>query len=134
MLYPQKILIVEDVGLIALDIKTMLFSIGFSDIKIAYNGEEAIKLSELFLPDLILMDIMLGNGIDGIQSAREIQKYHSSPLIYITGSSDAETQKEVQETFPFTILIKPVHFHELEASVKSALQLNFNPHLGLSGV
>ena len=134
MSYSQKILIVEDVGLIALDIKTMLFSIGFSDIKIAYSGEEAIKLSELYSPDLILMDIVLGNGMDGIRTAQEIQKIHSAPLIYITGSSDAETQKEVQETSPFTIIIKPVHFYELEAAVKSALGLNFTPDLGFNTI
>ena len=123
-MYPPKILIVEDVGLIALDIKTMLFSVGFTNIKVAYNGREAIGLSDEYKPDLILMDIILGDGINGIETARRIQKDYPVPIIYITGSTDIETQKEALETSPVSIINKPVHLPELEQAVKSALGLN----------
>ncbi len=134
MLSSPKILLVEDVGLIALDIKTMLLSTGFSNIKVAYNGSEAIKFSETYIPDLILMDIMLGEGIDGIETARTILKNHSVPIIYITGSTDPETQKEAQKTSPAAIIHKPVYLPELEFAVKSALGLNFNPGLNVQGI
>ncbi len=124
MLYPQKILLVEDVGLIALDIKTMLISTGFSNIKVAYNGQEAINISETYIPDLILMDIILGDGIDGIETARIIRKNHPIPLIYITGSTDQATQKEAINTSPASIIQKPIYLPELEYSVKSALGMN----------
>ena len=124
MLYAQKILLVEDIGLIALDIKTMLITTGFSNVKVAYNGREAIDISETYIPDLILMDIMLGDDIDGIETARRIRKVNPIPLIYITGSTDIETQKEAQKTFPVTIINKPVHLPELEYAVKSALGIN----------
>ena len=124
MLYSPKILIVEDVGLIALDIKTMLISTGFQNIKIAYNGPEAINISETYVPDLILMDIILGDGMNGIETAKTIHKNRPVPLIYITGSTDIETQKEAQSTSPAAIIQKPIHLPELEYSVKSALGMN----------
>ncbi len=124
MLYAQKILLVEDFGLIALDIKTMLISTGFPNIKVAYNGQEAINISEIYAPDLILMDIMLGDGINGIETARTICKVHPIPIIYITGSTDKETQKEARNTSPAAIIHKPIYLPELEYSVKSALGIN----------
>ncbi len=134
MPYSERILIVEDVGLIALDIKTMLFGVGFINIKVTYNGREAIKYSEEYKPDLILMDIMLGDGMNGIETAHTIQKDLQVPLIYITGSTDIETQNEALETSPVTIINKPVHLPELEYAVKTALGLNLNPGLTLQGI
>ncbi len=134
MLYPHKILIVEDVGLIALDIKSMLYSTGFSEIKVAYNGNEAIKMSENYCPDLILMDIMLGEGISGIETARTIRINNPVPHIYITGSTDEETQKEALETSPSFIINKPVYLPELQDAVKSALGLMPDRGLALQGI
>jgi CheY-like chemotaxis protein len=119
--YSSKILIVEDIGLIALDLKTMLVSIGFRDIKVVYNGRDAVDYAETNKPDLILMDIILGNGLNGIEAAMEIQKHDSIPLIYITGSTDKGTLKEASETFPAAIINKPVYLPDLETAVKTAL-------------
>jgi CheY-like chemotaxis protein len=132
--YLNKILIVEDIGLIALDLKTMLVSTGFSNIKVAYNGVDAIHISNTYLPDLVLMDIMLGDGIDGIEAARTIRQNHYVQLIYITGSTDVETQKKAQKTYPAAIIQKPVHLPELEDAVMSALGLNPDRGLSLQGI
>ena len=57
------------------------------EIESVENGEQAIKEAESNKYDLILMDINLGSGIDGFETARkirEIGKYSETPIIALT--------------------------------------------------
>jgi len=127
--YLNKILVVEDVALIALDIKTMLLSIGFNDVRMVYKGKDAIKCTETSRPDLILMDIILGNGLNGIQTVQEILKKEIVPVIYITGSTDIKTLKEASETSLVEIIHKPVHLPDFEIAVKTTLGIECSPRI-----
>lgn len=82
-----KILIVEDENIIALNIKKKLKSFGYSIPAIASTGEEALKLTEIILPDLILMDIMLKGEMNGVEAAEQIRKRFDIPIIYLTAYS-----------------------------------------------
>ncbi len=121
MHFTKKILIVEDVGLIALDIKAMLFTMGFADVKVVYNGSDAVNYVQTQKPDLILMDITLDEGKNGIETAKEILSRDLIPIIFITGSTDEHTLGEASETEPAAIIYKPVHMPDLEGAVKAVL-------------
>ena len=70
----KTILLVEDEVIIALAKKNILEKNNY-EVKIAHTGEIAIEIFEQQNSiDLILMDIDLGNGIDGIQTAEIILK------------------------------------------------------------
>ncbi len=64
---PQhRILVVEDEGIVALDIQGKLESMGYSVPRIVSSAEDAIAAATLLKPDLVLMDIQLEGDLDGI--------------------------------------------------------------------
>ena len=68
-----KILIVEDEGITAEDIKDYLIGLGHDVLGICSTGEDAIEKARELAPDLVLMDIMLAGVTDGIQAAEIIR-------------------------------------------------------------
>lgn len=110
----KKILVVEDEGLVALYLKKLLIEQGFKDILVAYNGEEAILKAQQSSPDLLLMDIRLGKGINGIDAVKHINTEKTIPVIYITASTDENTHRKALETNPLAILSKPIEAEELK--------------------
>ncbi len=87
------LLLVEDnstnVELITLYLK------GICNVVHAFDGYSAIKLASENRFDIVLMDINLGIGINGIetlQSLRNINGYSEVPMIAITGYTDSEDE------------------------------------------
>ncbi|MBT4286518.1 MAG: response regulator, partial [Deltaproteobacteria bacterium] len=64
-----KILIVEDEAIIAMKIESQLQSLGYEVTSIVDTGEKVIQKAEEDKPDLILMDIRIKGGMDGIDTA-----------------------------------------------------------------
>jgi CheY-like chemotaxis protein len=117
----NKILIVEDEAIVAIEIKDKLFEMGYSVSGIAYTGEDALKKVEEQIPDLVLMDINLGEGIDGIETAEKIQSGMDIPVIYLTAYSDNETLQKAKITKPYGYITKPFNERELHIVIEIAL-------------
>ncbi|HSD63214.1 MAG TPA: response regulator [Ignavibacteriaceae bacterium] len=113
----MKILLVEDEGLVALYLKRILIEHGFKEINVARNGEEAVRRVDEFEPDLLLMDIRLGKGINGIEAVKQINTKKSIPVIYITASTDQQTHREALNTKPLAIISKPIEPDELNEMI-----------------
>jgi len=85
MKIPLKILIVED-DLITQEILS-LYLLDYEHVEVAASGEEAIAKSLAGAFDIILMDIRLKNGIDGVKTfkrIKEIDRYKDIPVLAIT--------------------------------------------------
>jgi len=67
----KSILIVEDEQIAAMDLKETLKSLGYRVAGIAGSGERAVEMVDEQVPDLILMDINLGAGMNGIDAAKK---------------------------------------------------------------
>jgi PAS domain S-box-containing protein len=117
----QKILIVEDEIIVATDLEAMLQGYGFQVVGIASTGAEAILLSEQLEPDLVLMDVGLRGGIDGIDTASEIRERWNIPAIYLTGSTSEETLSRAKTTQPLGYIAKPIRERELKLNIEIAL-------------
>ncbi|MFF3021822.1 response regulator YycF [Gottfriedia sp. NPDC057948] len=116
----KKILIVDDEKPIADILKFNLEKEGF-DIVCAYDGEEALQKVDEFLPDLVLLDIMLPIR-DGLEVCREIRKNHDMPIIMIT-AKDSELDKVLGlEMGADDYVTKPFSTRELLARVKANLR------------
>lgn len=116
-----KVLIIED-NVITLDeIEMRLNDLGYTTIETAVNGQEAFNKAETFKPDLILSDINLGQGIDGIATVKQIQHSLNVPVIYITAYDDDTTLKRAQITEPYAYLIKPINEREMSIAISIAL-------------
>jgi len=116
-----KILIVEDEGIEALDIRNRLKSLGYPDPDIACSGEEAIEKVEKACPDLVLMDIMLHGGIDGVTAAQRMHAQFDIPVVYLTAYADEDTLRRAKITEPFGYLVKPFKERELHITIDMAL-------------
>ncbi len=101
-----KILIVEDERITAKDIKKSLEKAGHLVLAIVSTGEDAIKFSEEYKPDIVLMDIKLEGEIDGIEAAETIRSKFAIPVIYLTSYSDKSTVERAKKTHPSAFILK----------------------------
>lgn len=67
-----RILIVDDHQLAREGLKAVLSDDGFTVIGEAASGEDAVELVRQMQPDIVLMDVRLGPGIDGLEATRRI--------------------------------------------------------------
>ena len=116
-----RILIVEDEGILALDVQQRLTSLGYPVPGIASTGEEAIQKAAEESPDLILMDIMLPGEIDGVTAAERIHTRFDIPVIYITAYADEDTLRRAKITEPYGYIVKPFKERELHITIDMAL-------------
>ena len=79
----HTILIIEDEALIARELKSRLIHMGYDVVGMAF-GREAIELAANTQPDLLLTDIHLKNGEDGIEVAQVIQAERDVPVVFLT--------------------------------------------------
>ncbi|HEX9830508.1 MAG TPA: response regulator [Thermodesulfobacteriota bacterium] len=119
--HPPTILIVEDEEIVAMDIKDMLTDLGYHVHGMASSGEEAMKEIETAKPDVVLMDIMLGEEKDGIRIAEEIRTSFNIPVIYLTAYADDTTLEEAKKTTPYGYILKPFEEKELNTAITMAL-------------
>lgn len=83
----KTIMLVEDQAIIALSESLMLRGRGFR-VEVARSGEDAIGLiDEGMIPDLVLMDIDLGAGIDGFEAAKGILSRRYVPIVFLSAQS-----------------------------------------------
>jgi CheY-like chemotaxis protein len=118
---PARILMVEDERIVAASIGLCLEREGYVVAGNAGSAERAIALAAELKPDLILMDINLGGGPDGVEAAREIQKAAPVPVIFLTAYSDSETLARAGAVTPFGYLVKPVEDRALRPAIEMAL-------------
>lgn len=116
-----RILIVEDEPTSARYLKSLLARLSCQVIGEVTNGGEALDLTEVLQPDLILMDIKLPGPIDGIDAARTIMGRFQIPVIFLTAYSDDQTVDRAKAVGSYGFLIKPVQKEELKASIAVAL-------------
>jgi CheY-like chemotaxis protein len=115
-----RILVVEDEAVSAMAIRLMLESSGATVIGIADSGEEAIALALKLLPDLVLMDIRLKGGMNGIESAKIIRAHLHIPIIIVTAYTAHEIRESYSLTDEFLFINKPIQESQLTESIVTA--------------
>lgn len=122
----KTLLLVEDETLIGLAETRTLAKEGYAVIHVL-SGEEAVavmnggKGSSI---DLILMDINLGDGIDGTEAAREILQRHDIPIVFLSAHTDDITIRKTEEITNFGYIVKNLGSTMLFATIKMALNLH----------
>ena len=120
-----RILIVENEGLVGCDMATTLGKLGYVVVAICASGEEALERLEEFRPDLVLMDVHLAGQLDGIDTARELQRRSRVAIVYVTACADLDTVARARQTHPHGYLLKPFNHDELRLAVEVAAQRHF---------
>lgn len=117
----QKIIVVEDEAIIALNLKLDLEDLGYEVLETIDTGAEAIEKSRDLFPDIVLMDINLKGNMDGIEAAKEISEM-GIPIIFLTGNTDDFTAFEALKTAPYGYLTKPYSSKDLELTIAMVLR------------
>lgn len=115
-----KILVIEDEGIIALDLQRRLQARGY-EVVVAYSGEQALAEVTAEPPDLVLMDIYLQGGMDGIEAATLLRERFHLPVIFLTAFADEKTLARARLADPFAYLVKPVKNQELYSTLEIVL-------------
>ena len=117
----NKILIVEDEVITAMDIKNILKNFGFDVVGMASTGEDAINKAKEFQPNLTLMDISLKGNMDGIEAAEKIRSLYNIPIVYMSAFTDSNTFERIKFTNPYGFVNKPVSSDLLFISIETAI-------------
>ena len=120
-LVTDKVLIVEDENIIAMELEQQIKQLGYAVIGPVASGEAALKNAEIARPDLVLMDIRIQGPTDGIETAEAIRYRFDIPVIYLTAHADQTTIERAKMTEPLGYLMKPWREHELQAAITVAL-------------
>lgn len=116
-----KLLVVDDDRTTAAVLCAQIEMLGFEAPLLAVDNRSALQLAKSEQPDLILMDIQLGAGIDGIDTARTIQEELHIPVIYVTAHADSETLARARDTRPMGFINKPLREIDLRTTLELAL-------------
>ena len=116
-----KILIVEDENIVAKDLQKRLVNLGYNIVDIVSTGEEAVKKAIATSPDLVLMDLRLKGGMDGIETASALRFQHGIAVVFISAYADNDSLKRASTIEPFGYLLKPFEERELHTTIEMAL-------------
>ena len=116
-----QIMIVEDEVLICDDLRAVLTNIDYNVIAVAHNGEDALDKLTRYLPDLVLLDINLKGGLDGIQVGKTINELYDIPFVYLTSYASRGVLDRAKSTHPLGYVVKPFTEKEIFATLEIAL-------------
>jgi signal transduction histidine kinase len=90
----------------------------------AVDGQQAVEKASQFLPDIILLDMMMPEK-DGLQACREIREHtptQSIPIILLTARADEETRLGALTAGASDFLTKPFSSTELHVRIKNLVE------------
>ncbi|MEM7040493.1 MAG: LytTR family DNA-binding domain-containing protein, partial [Bacteroidota bacterium] len=96
---------------------------------VTHNGGAALEALEREKPDLALLDVDLGEGMNGIAVGRMIHTSYKIPFIFLTAKADPETLAQAREINPVAYIVKPFTSKDLAAAIEIAM---FNYESGKS--
>jgi two-component system response regulator LytT len=115
-----KIGIVEDEGITSEVIKISLQKLNYKVATPAFSYDQAISMVNTENPDLVLIDINLGEEKDGIDLAAVLKDEYNKPFIFLTANSDAATIARAKKVKPLAFLVKPFSQVDLHAAIEIA--------------
>ncbi len=117
----ESILVVDDVEQQRQIASGMLESLGYSATSLS-SGEEAVEYLKNHSADLLILDMIMDPGIDGLETYRRISKLHpGQKAIIASGFSETKRVKEVQKLGAGQYIKKPYTLMEISAVVRSEL-------------
>ena len=115
------ILIFEDNPIHLEYVKLSLEECHYKIVGFSQFTENVHSIIDIHKPNVVLIDIDLGNGDDGILLSKIIRQKFSTPIIFLTSKSEVNTMKEAFESKPISYLVKPVSQSNLISALELAL-------------
>ena len=122
----EKILIVDDEPRVARLVSEVLSAVGYKVVAAA-TGKAAIEKVALEQPDLVLLDVLLPQGMDGYQVCAQIREFSDVPVIMLTAKARDIDMLRGFDAGADDYLTKPFNAKELVARVKAVLRRTYRP-------
>ena len=122
-----NIAVVEDEGIVAMDIKKSLQILGYDVPFVSDSGEKAISILENKKADLVLMDIVLKGKMDGIDAARIIIDKMNIPVIFLTAFENVSTHERAKILKNCGYLVKPFEDSNLKSVIENSVHNGKTP-------
>jgi PAS domain S-box-containing protein len=116
-----KILVADNDLNILASIRESLEKYGYEKIETAGNGKKAVQLVKDCCPDLVMLDINLNGGLNGIKTAERILEAADIPIIFITSFSSDATLRKTKQIEPYGYLLKPIDNQVMYSTIEMAL-------------
>jgi DNA-binding NarL/FixJ family response regulator len=116
-----RVLVVEDEWVSASDLSAQLESAGYLVLPPALNAAEAMARVSAMPVDVVLVDIHLGGGVDGVELAHQLQTKGDVGVVFVTADVDAAMVERAAAASPLGYLSKPVDVRQLECTVALAM-------------
>lgn len=117
----KRILIIDDEASIREALSGILEDEGFQTITSA-SAEEGIELLEKELVDIILLDIWLGDTMDGLTALEIINERFHLPVIMISGHGNVETAVQATKKGAFDFIEKPLSYEKILVAITNGLR------------
>ena len=120
----KNLLLVEDEAITAMAQAHRLQHEGYN-VVVAYDSEMALEIikSGVYKFNLILMDIDLGSGLNGIQTADIIIAGYQIPVLFLTLNSDIRIIREAKSVSPYGYFLKSTNHSLLVEAIEMAMEL-----------
>jgi PAS domain S-box-containing protein len=120
---PNKLLLVEDEAIIALNEARMIEQHGY-EVETVHSGKQAVETATTE-PEivLVLMDIDLGRGMDGTEAARRILETQDIPIVFLSAHAEREFVERVKQITNYGYVLKNSGEFVLIESIEKAFEL-----------
>ncbi len=105
---PLSVLIVDDDALVGEFLSEVIEDHGGRVIGLAQIPNDAFGLTVEHKPDVVVMDVMLKDGHDGLHAADAIRVLYQTPIVFCTGHGDSQTLERIRHFGGSECLCKPV--------------------------
>ncbi|MFU8811327.1 MAG: response regulator [Balneolaceae bacterium] len=117
----KNILLVEDDGIQQIIMERFINKLGHTVLATVSEGEAAIRSAlKIKGVDLIIMDIRLGDEIDGIEAMSRIRETSDVKVIYVTGNTEPHMRERAEKTNFEDYIEKPITIEKLEEAITNA--------------
>lgn len=117
-----KVLIVDDDVLITETLKDHLIKLGYEQIKMVHNKEDAFSIIPFWKPHIALLDIRMEQKYDGLEIGARFQNEFKIPFMYVTAHADMETTRRILTTKPDGYITKPIRINELMVNLSMVVE------------
>jgi PAS domain S-box-containing protein len=117
-----SILIVEDEGIVAMELARRVESMGHRVVGPVGTGADALRAVERDGDvDLAVLDVRLRGDMSGTELAEELRAHHQIPFVFLTAYSDEDTLQRIKRCEPLGYLLKPLDGRSLWVTLETAL-------------
>ena len=115
---PRRALIVEDEPVFAMGLAADMQALGFDTCDLAADGQNAFLRAMEDPPDIVLMDVNLEGGREGIEAARWLREVCDIPIVFVTAYTDHDTVERIHQQVPDApVIAKPLYRERLADAV-----------------